>query len=264
MATPAADWMLGLGRILIGLCFFGIGVWWFETWEVRAAYLAHAGAPGFLVLPLALIYVACGGLIAFARTARLGVFPLLAVAGLLTLLLHTDLAPGGIGEYPLERHPVHNVGALIVQLNLVGCLLVVLAAPSPSEWIDVRPLILGRVLLGLTLVARAWWAAWDYDALLDAWREGPLAENLLAPTLAAEILGGLLLAAGRAVRPAAGILLGALALSTAALHIDLTGAGPHSPGMQTFRLFTNGTLTGGLAMILALGPIAAPPPRRMD
>jgi uncharacterized membrane protein YphA (DoxX/SURF4 family) len=256
--------MLGLGRILIGLCFFGIGVWWFETWEVRAAYLAHAGAPGFLVVPLALTYIVCGGLIAWARTARVGVFPLLAVAGLLTLLLHTDLAPGGIGEYPLERHPVHNVGALIVQLNLMGCLLVVLAAPSPSDWIDVRPLILGRVLLGATLVAKAWWGAWDYDALLDAWREAPLPENLLAPTLAAEILGGLLLAAGRSVRPAAGILLGSMALSTVALHTDFTGAGPYPPATQAFHLLTNGTLTGGLAMLLALGPIAAPPPGSTD
>ena len=182
--------LLTIGRVLLGLCFALDGGWWLYTWDVRAAYLEQSGPFGFLVLPFAVAYLLCGLLVAIGRAVRPSTLPLMAVAGLIATLVHTDLGPGGIGAYDLERHGVINAGALLTQTTLVGSLMLPFGAPSLRLPIDVRAIVFGRVLVGGTLVAGAIWQAHDYDArfaLVEAAAGDPLWVPLL---IAARIVLG--------------------------------------------------------------------------
>lgn len=243
-----------LGRALLGLCFVLDGTWWLYTWDVRAAYFDRIGVPAFMIVPVALVYISCGGLLFVGRAVRPAVLPLMAVAGLIAMLLHTDLGPGGIGEYPLDQHAQINVEALLVQITLVGVLMLAFGAPGPRLPIDLRAIVLGRALLGGYFVARALWQAHYYDARLDA------GAALLPLVIAVQIVFGLMLAAGRSVRGDVVPLALVLVFSTVAVHGNLSADAAHPPNFQVHRWFVAGSVLAGLLLLFGLGPAATPPP----
>ncbi len=244
-----------IGRALLGLCFLLDGMWWLATWDQRAAYLQSAGAPAFLIPPIALVYVGSGALLVVGRSVRTAILPLMAVAGAIAVLLHTDLGPGGIGEYPLERHGTINAQALLGQVALVGCLLLAFAAPNAGTPIDLRALELGRILLGGFFVADALWLAHDYDATSDAWSLAGAGPGWPPVVLAAQIVCGMALAAGRAMRGSAIALIAALAARIGWLHTDLTGTGPAPASTHIHLWFVYGSLLAGCLIVADVGPI---------
>lgn len=256
--------LLTIGRVLLGLCFALDGGWWLYTWDVRTAYLEQSGPFGFLVLPFAVAYLVCGLLVAIGRAVRPSTLPLMAVAGLIATLVHTDLGPGGIGAYDLERHGVINTGALLTQTTLVGSLMLPFGAPSLRLPIDVRAIVFGRVLVGGTLVAGAIWQAHDYDAriaLVEAAAGDPLWVPLL---IAARIVLGVSLAMGRFLRLAASGLAIVIAAGLLTTGGTLETGAPLGTEAFAHQLFVGGATIGGLLQLAALGPLASRLPPSAD
>lgn len=245
--------LLIVGRVLLGLGFALDGGWWLYTWDVRAAYLDQIGAPSFVIVPIAATYLVCGVLVAVGRAVRPATLPLMAVAGLIATLLHTDLGPGGIGEYRLDDHARVNAQALLVQLTLVGALMLSFGAPNLRTPVDLRAVVLGRVLMGGYFVANALWQAAYYDSL-EASGADPSAGPLV---IAAQIVFGMLLVAGRATRVSVFVLLGVLVGSTILVYGDLSPAAAHPPNAQVHQWFAKSIILAGLLQLVALGEVAA-------
>lgn len=256
--------LLTIGRVLLGLCFALDGAWWLYTWDVRVAYLEQSGPFGFLVVPFAVAYLVCGLLVAIGRAVRPATLPLMAVAGLIATLVHTDLGPGGIGEYQLERHGVVNAGALLTQATLVGSLMLPFGAPKLHLPIDVRAIVFGRVLIGGTLVVGAIWQAHDYDArfaLVEAAAGDPIWVPLL---IAVRIALGVGLAMGRFLRLAAAGLALAIAAGLVVTGGALDAGADLGTAASAHQLFVGGATIGGLLQLTALGPIASRLPPSAD
>lgn len=236
----------------MGLAFALDGGWWLWTWAVRAAYLDRVGIPSFVIVPIAGTYLVCGVLLAVGRSTRASALPLMAVAGLIATLLHTDLGPGGIGEYPLDAHARINALALLTQVALVGALMVTFGAPDLYTRPDLRAVVLGRVLVGGYFVANALWQAAYYDAL-EASGADPSATPVV---IATQIVFGMLLVAGRAVRSSITALTLVLIVSTVALHGDFSPDAFWTPAAQVHGWLVRTTLLAALLQLGALGAVA--------
>lgn len=249
--------LLAVGRILLGLSFALDGGWWLCTWDVRAAYLDGIGFPALVIVPVAVTYIVCGLIVATGRAVRPATLPLMAVAGLIATLLHTDLGPGGIGEYPLDQHGPLNASALLGQLALVGALMITFAAPDLRGLVDVRALGLGRVLLGGYFVTDALWQAHFYEDQVARVTGAGWSETLLAGLLALQILFGMLTVMSRAVRLSAAALGALVVLGAILLHTDFVGVAPNA---QIHGWFVRGSLLGGLAQLYAVAVFTLPWP----
>lgn len=245
--------LLILGRVLVGLGFALDGAWWLYTWDVRAAYLDQIGIPALLIVPVAAIYLVCGPLVAVGRAVRPSTLPLMAVAGLIATLLHTDLGPGGIGEYPLDHHAQVNAHSLLVQLALVGALMLTFGAPDLRTPVELRAVVLGRILLGGYFLTNALWQAAYYDSL-EATGADPSATPIV---IALQVIFGMVLAAGRWVRPAVAVLLLVLVGGTMATYGDLSETAVRPAQAQAHGWFLASVLLGALLQLLALGAVAA-------
>jgi len=240
------------------------GVWWLYTWDVRAAYFDRIGVPALLIVPIALVYTSCGVLLAAGRAVRPAVLPLMAVAGLIAMLLHTDLGPGGIGEYPLDHHARVNAEALLVQVTLVGALMLAFGTPDRRVPLDRRAVVLGRVLLGGYFVAHALWQARYYDDQLVHMHAWPGGSVLLPTFVALQIVFGMMLATGRAVRSSVVPLALVLIASTVAVHGSLAEGAAAPANAQVHRWFVGGSLFAALLMVFGLGPAAPPHHPRIE
>ena len=245
--------LLSLGRVLLGLGFALDGGWWLSTWDVRAAYLDRAGIPSFVIVPFAATYLIGGVLVAAGRSTREATLPLMAVAGLIATLLHTELGPGGIGEYPLDAHARVNAQALLIQIGLVGALMVTFAAPDVFSRVDLRAVVLGRVLLGAFFVCNALWQAAYYEAL-EASGADPSATNLF---IVIQVVFGMMLAAGSKVRTCVAALALVSIASMFALHSDFSETAIRPPGAQIHGWFVRTILLAGLIQLAALGAAAS-------
>lgn len=217
-----------------------------------------------MIVPVAATYVACGGLLAIGRAVRPATLPLIAVAGLIATILHTDLGPGGIGEYALDQHGPMNVSALLVQLAMVGALMLTFAAPHADVPFDLRAFRLGRSLLGGYFVADALWQASFYDDQVVRASSAGGNEAWLPVLLAVQILFGVLIVADRAVRLSAIVLLVATLLGSFVVFGD-PAAGVVPPSARPHGWLTRGALTAGLLQLWSIAaclgaPIATDPP----
>ncbi|MDG2306992.1 MAG: hypothetical protein P8R42_20565 [Candidatus Binatia bacterium] len=256
--------ILTFGRILLGLCFALNGGWWLYTWDLRAAYLDQIGAPSLVIVPVAAVYLVCGLVVAAGRAVRPATLPLMAVAGLIATLLHTDLGPGGIGEYPIDAHTQVNAKALLVQLALVGSLMLAFAAPRRGAPIDLRAVVLGRVLIGGYFVANALWQALFYETRFEHVQASGGNTNAIPVAIAVQIIFGMLIVAGRAVRGSTIPLAVVTIASTILVHGDLSPGAAYPPNLQIHQWFVKAAIVAGLILLFALGPVAAPAPTRRD
>ncbi len=256
--------MLAAGRVLLGLSFALDGGWWLYTWDVRASYLDQVGAPAFMIVPVAIVYLACGALVAVGRAVRPSTLPLMAVAGLIATLVHTDLGPGGVGEYPLDQHAAVNSKSLLVQITLVGSLMLAFGAPSLRLPIDLRAIVLGRVLVGGYFVANALWQAHYYDMRIEQIEASGGNPAAIPIAIAGQIIFGMMLTAGRMVRGSTIPLALLVVASTIAVHGSLSPGAPHPPNAQIHQWFANSGILAGLFQLFALGPVAAPPRAHPD
>ena len=248
-----------LGRILLGASFALDGAWWLWTWDVRAAYLEDAGAPSLVIPVIAAVYLVAGTLLALGRAARPCILALVAVVGLITMFVHTDLGPGGIGEYPMDAHARLNTNALLLQVGLAGSLMLAFAAPNSALLPDPRTVVLGRSLMGTYFLAHGLYLALYFETIVENLADGSAGTALLVAAIGIQIVFGLLLASARSPRATSMVLALVVIVSTLTIPASVSGL-TNSIEVRVHEWFVGASLLAGLWIVFGLGPAATPVP----
>ena len=179
---------------------------------------------------------------------------------LMTVVLHSDYSPGTIGEFPPELRGEVNFKETAVHAAMIASLMLVFsvalsttrsagATIGANNWI----LPVGGILLGLYFVINGCWQWYYYDIRVEhilATGGNPL---VLPVVIGVQIIFGLCVVVGFKQRWFLPVLMTVIALSTVAIHGDLSPSAPYPPNAQIHQWFVKGAILAGLLLLFGLG-----------
>lgn len=230
---------------------------------MREAYLQEVGAPLAFVWLFALVFAVGGAGLLFGFRSRASALILAGALVVVTLVIHSSYAPGGIGEYPPELNAEVNFKETAVHAAMIGALLLVLGHGSTRWSADKgvpgveRLLTSGRVIVGSYFVVNALWQWAYFDIRVEHIEASGGNPSTLPVVIALQLLGGASVAAGRWMKVSIPALMFILVVSTALVHGNLSATAPYPPNVQIHQWFVKAAILAGLLMIPLRQRVAA-------
>lgn len=244
------------GRILLGLTFVLDGFWNVLTYDTRALYLDEIGAPHFLTIVTALVYIVFGSAVMASFKIRQTPIPLALMLLLMSLVLLTQFDGTGIGDYPPELHGEVLFKEWVVHIAIIGSL-TFLVAQSASGGHDQAPLaklsrtgVVARATIGSYFIVNALWQWYYFDIRIEHIQSAGGNGGSLPYIIGLQLICGSMVAAGIWMKAASLPLMFIITLSTIIVHGNLSDTAPYPANLQIHQWFVKAAILAGLMMVL--------------
>ncbi|NWH07688.1 MAG: hypothetical protein HXY22_03405 [Alphaproteobacteria bacterium] len=249
------QWLFPAGRILLGLTFILDAGWNIATYDLRAAYLDLVGAPHFLTILTAVVFAICGAALIANYKIRITPYPLAAILILMSLVLLTDVNGKGIGEYPAEFQIEVLFKEWLVHLTIVAALVFLANQSLPEGGASpMREMTMagraGRAMIGGYFIINALWQWYYIDIRIEHIVASGGTGTSLPYIIGFQIIFGLLVAAGIALKYSAPPLMLIITVSTIVVHGNISETSPYPANLQIHQWFVKSAVLAGLVLVL--------------